>query len=181
MLETDRLSLRKLDMADKDDIVRNINEEFIYNWTLKIPYPYHEKDFMDYLEMTKKSDEEGTYIHLTIHLKGTDEGIGGIGLMDIKKEEGLAEIGYWISKDYRGKGLVPEAIGEIVRYGFEELGLYRIEAVIFAENVSSRRVLEKSGFTFEGTIRGRYLKECKRIDGRMYSILRTDQDISGIK
>ncbi len=60
-------------------------------------------------------------------------------------------IGYWIGSEHAGRGYIPEGVALIVRYGFEELGLHRMEAVIVPRNERSRRVVEKLGFREEGT------------------------------
>jgi ribosomal-protein-alanine N-acetyltransferase len=60
-------------------------------------------------------------------------------------------VGYWVDESHAGQGLVPEGVAVILRYGFEQLGLHRIEAAIVPRNRSSRRVAEKLGMREEGT------------------------------
>jgi ribosomal-protein-alanine N-acetyltransferase len=62
-----------------------------------------------------------------------------------------AFVGYWVDESHAGQGLVPEGVAVILRYGFEQLGLHRIEAAIVPRNQSSRRVAEKLGMREEGT------------------------------
>jgi ribosomal-protein-alanine N-acetyltransferase len=64
-----------------------------------------------------------------------------------------AFIGYWIDRDHAGRGLVPQGVALVLRYGFEDLGLHRLEAAIVPRNVASRRVAEKLGLREEGTAR----------------------------
>ena len=61
------------------------------------------------------------------------------------------EIGYALSPDYWGRGLMPEVVGELLRYGFQELSLDEIWATHYQENQQSRRVIEKSGFLYAFT------------------------------
>ncbi|OPX42325.1 putative ribosomal N-acetyltransferase YdaF [Ruminiclostridium hungatei] len=82
--------------------------------------------------------------------------VGSIGLMigeksnlDISEDEG--EIGYWIGVPYWGQGLIPEAVNELMRYGFENLGLKTIWCGYFKGNEKSRRVQEKCGFQYHHT------------------------------
>lgn len=89
-------------------------------------------------------------------LKETGEPIGSIGLMigewsnlQIGSSEG--EIGYWIGKPYWGQGLMPEAVRECMRYGFDELGLTTLWCGYFDGNDKSRRVQEKCGFRYHHT------------------------------
>lgn len=62
-----------------------------------------------------------------------------------------ANVGYWIDEPHAGHGYMPEAVVLAMRYGFEELGLHRIEAAIVPRNKASRRVAEKLGMREEGT------------------------------
>lgn len=62
-----------------------------------------------------------------------------------------ASVGYWIDERHAGMGFVPEGVALILRHGFENLGLHRIEAAIVPRNRASRRVAEKLGLREEGT------------------------------
>jgi ribosomal-protein-alanine N-acetyltransferase len=78
-----------------------------------------------------------------------------------------AFVGYWIDEEHAGQGYVPEGVALILRYGFEELGLHRIEAAIVPRNMASRRVMEKLGLREEGLaerflqIRGVWEDHCR--------------------
>jgi ribosomal-protein-alanine N-acetyltransferase len=61
-----------------------------------------------------------------------------------------AFVGYWVDAEHAGQGFVPEGVAVILRYGFEEIGLHRIEAAIVPRNSASRRVVEKLGMREEG-------------------------------
>ena len=87
-----------------------------------------------------------------------EEGIpvGSVGIMtgknsniDIPDTEG--EIGYWIGVPYWGRGLIPEAVEELIRYGFENLGLEKLWCGFFDGNDKSKRVQEKCGFVYHHT------------------------------
>lgn len=89
-------------------------------------------------------------------LRATGEPVGSIGLMIgtnsglmLEKDEG--EIGYWIGEPYWGQGLIPEAVREMMRYGFVELGLKTLWCGYFDGNEKSRRVQEKCGFRYHHT------------------------------
>ena len=83
---------------------------------------------------------------------GSPQLIGTVGLA-ISGVDHLAEIGYWLGRDYWGQGLCTEAVVEVVEYGFDTLGLHRIFAQHIARNGASARVLEKAGFNKEGVLR----------------------------
>ena len=94
-------------------------------------------------------------------LKETGEPVGSIGLMigsrsNFRIPETEAEIGYWIGVPYWGQGLIPEAVEEMLRYGFEDLGLKKIWCGSFTGNAKSARVQEKCGFKYRTTVEGVY-------------------------
>ena len=86
--------------------------------------------------------------------KVTGEVIGSAGLHRTVWETPKTEVGYWRRASRNGKGLVTEAVNAICQYAFEQIHAVRIELVTDEENVSSRRVAERCGFTFEGMLRG---------------------------
>ncbi|MNT68063.1 hypothetical protein D3C72_2062590 [compost metagenome] len=69
--------------------------------------------------------------------------------------------------------MASEAAKTVVQFGFEAMGLYRIEAKCMAENMASERVMQKAGLTFEGLLRGYWLKHGTYRDVKLYSILRS--------
>lgn len=103
--------------------------------------------------------EKETY---AIVLKNGIRAVGSIGLkigekseLDISSDE--AEIGYWIGVPYWGKGLVPEAVNEIIRHGFEDLKLKIMWCGYYNGNERSRRVQEKCGFIYHHTSKSVYV------------------------
>ena len=89
-------------------------------------------------------------------LKGDDRPVGCVGLstgersnLVLPEDEG--EIGYWIGVPYWGQGLIPEAVREVMRYGFEDLKLGKLWCGYFDGNIKSKRVQEKCGFRYHHT------------------------------
>ena len=96
---------------------------------------------------------EGTY---AVTIKGDDRAIGSIGLMigarsNLGLSEAEAEIGYWIAVTFWGKGYIPEAVRELMRYAFKELEINTLWCGYFDGNDKSKRVGEKCGFRFDRT------------------------------
>jgi ribosomal-protein-alanine N-acetyltransferase len=91
-----------------------------------------------------------------------DKLVGGITLSNVRRRAAqFANLGYWMGKDYAGQGLMTEAVGLVIPYVFETLGLHRLHAAFLPGNMASRRVLEKNGFVEEG-----YAANYLQIDGR---------------
>lgn len=86
--------------------------------------------------------------------------------------EKSAELGYWLAEDRWGQGIMTQAVRMICKEAFAVMDIVRIFAEPFAHNAGSRRVLEKAGFTYEGTMRDGIFKNGKIGSYCMYSLLR---------
>lgn len=103
--------------------------------------------------------------------------IGSIGFMDDPKRQNFKArmIGYAMSENFWGQGLMTEAANEVLKFGFESLGLEVISAYCYPRNARSKRVIIKCGFEFEGTLR-----KCEKVyngdvfDNECYSILKSN-------
>ena len=86
-----------------------------------------------------------------------------------------AEVGYHLLNDAdKGKGLMTEALGPILAYGFEKMNLHRIEALIADYNVASHRLLKHYGFQQEGVVRGHYIVDGVNEDSLLLSLLQPE-------
>jgi RimJ/RimL family protein N-acetyltransferase len=102
-----------------------------------------------------------------------DEAIGGIGIhpqSDIYRQN--AELGYWLGEPFWGKGIMTEAIRQMVIYGFEHWPLNRIFARPYHTNIGSQRALKKAGFTLEARLQGTIIKNEEVLDELIYAIRR---------
>ena len=169
-LETERLFLRRVDVKDVNEIIalRSNPETMKY-----IPRPLVKtiEDALEHIAMMDAKIENNEGINWAITQKGNPKLIGVIGHYRIKPEHYRAEIGYMLLPEFSGKGIISEAVKEVVKYGFKGMQLHSIEAVIAPENYASAKVLEKNGFVKEA-----HLKENEYYDGRfldtvIYSIL----------
>ena len=73
---------------------------------------------------------------------------------------------------FKQKGLMREALKEVLKYGFTELQLHRVQALIAAENTPSLKLLQRYGFSFEGKMREDYVVDGKNEDSECYSLLK---------
>jgi RimJ/RimL family protein N-acetyltransferase len=99
--------------------------------------------------------------------------IGAMGI-HISQSHNRAELGYWIGVPYWNQGYCTEAARAVLRYGFETLGLNRIQARHLARNPASGRVMIKIGMRHEGTMRQAVIKWEAYEDIKLYAILRSE-------
>jgi len=170
VVETERLILDEVNDGDVQEVfeLRSNPETMKY-----IPRPLvkdHE-DALEHIKMIKEKIENNTGINWAIRLKDNSKLLGIIGFYRLQPENYRAEIGYIILPEFQGKGLVPEAVTRLIKFGFEDLRLHSIEAVIDPENYASEKVLQKCGFTKEAHLKEAEFYEGKFLDKVIYSLL----------
>jgi ribosomal-protein-alanine N-acetyltransferase len=107
-----------------------------------------------------------------ICLKETpEEHVGTIGLWRIEKENYRAEIGYMLEPQSQGKGIMYEAIQQVLDYGFRELKLHSVEGHIDSRNNASAALLKKAGFVQEAYFKENYYLRGSFADTAVYSLL----------
>ena len=149
--------LRPLSSADAGELFRLLSGSNVVD-TLVYDEPESEEELHGALETRLEMADEGLLRSFTILEKSTGAVIGSIRLKyDLRLERG--EIGLWLGEEFQGRGYGSEAIGQVTEQGFEELGLKRIEAQIFAGNAASRKAFENNGFTLERTEQHSILKQ----------------------
>ena len=158
--------LRPFRKGDEISLQRNINDKAVYRYTLRIPYPYTIRNANEWVKSSiVKYKKKHSEVQFAIVIKS--EVVGGIGFRDIKNQR--AEIGYWLAKKNWGRGIMTQAVKLVCKFGFLQLGLRRVYAAVFANNKASARVLEKSGFKYDGRIKRHYKKDGRLIDALMYA------------
>jgi RimJ/RimL family protein N-acetyltransferase len=105
----------------------------------------------------------------------TDHGayLGGCGLNQIDALNRRANLGYWVRSSATGKGVATAAVRLTRDWGFAHTDLERLEVLVAVSNLASRRVAEKSGAVYEGTMRSRLLVHGTRHDAAMYAFIRS--------
>ncbi len=175
-LETERLLLRPLSMRDLDACHEIWRHKDVADGVLSIPHPLSVEESRARLQRILTDVPRRTGCVWAIALRDTGQIIGDCGLeTDDKHLRG--ELGYCIHPDHWNRGLVTEALGEVVRWSFEdrEPRLERLSADHYPENPASGRVLEKLGFEREGVMRAFLLKDGVRRDTVRWARVRTSK------
>ncbi len=172
-LETERLLLRKMSLDDAEAVLAYASDPEVTRYVIWETHRSREdsESFLRSVVGSYENAEEATW---GIVYKGDRRFVGGCGIVGWDPDHARAEMGYVLSREYWGRGLMPEAVRAMIRFGFERMGLNRIEARCIAENAASARVMEKAGMAYEGTLRQReFIKGAYR-DMKVYSILRSE-------
>ena len=170
ILETGRLLLREIVIEDVQSIYECFSNHDVTRYYGQDTLSSREeaKQFIDFFS---KNYKEKRGIRWGIQIKGKEGIIGTIGFNAWSPRHRRAEIGYELHPDYWRKGYASEAISEVISFGFKELNLMRIGAVVFVENEASNELLKKLGFEKEGVLRNYMYQNGKAHDTYIYSIL----------
>ncbi|MDB5155021.1 MAG: family N-acetyltransferase [Mucilaginibacter sp.] len=134
----------------------------------RFPSPFNMEDAVNWVNVLV---EQNPLVNFAITIN--DEVIGGIGLeprQDVYRKTAI--LGYWLSEDLWGRGIMPEAVKLVTDYAFTQLGFIRIQASVYSKNPASMRVLEKAGYQKEGVLRNAVVKNNVVMDEHIYAILK---------
>lgn len=165
--------IRQWEIEDASALAKLLSNKKIQdNLRDGLPFPYTEKDGKDFISAMLAADKNDVF---SFAVTDKEKAIGNIGIFrqnNIHRRTG--ELGYYLAEEYWGKGIMTEAVKEICAYVFSYSDIIRIYADVFSDNIGSCRVLEKAGFTLEGTLRKSAVKNGIIKDMKMYALLRTE-------
>lgn len=176
-LETERLVLRPLAEADIEAVLRACQDDDIQRWT-SVPSPYHRAHAEGFVrEVCPAGWRAETLFNLGSFTRTDGALVSSVGIHPRTfRTDGIAEIGYWTAREQRGHGYTAEAVAEVCRWAFQQLGVRRLEWLANVGNVGSRAVAAKVGFVQEGTLRSRIVHRGERMDAWSGALLPSDLD-----
>jgi RimJ/RimL family protein N-acetyltransferase len=163
------VTLRPWTDADAPELAAALDgDPEITRWLDRIPQPYTTEDALAFIRGTTGNERES---RLALTKAAGGRVLGSIGATWNEAGD-VAEVGYWLRADGRGRGATTCAVLLVVRWAFAE-GAARVQLRADVENVASRRVAEKAGFSLEGVLRSAYWNPRleRRVDWAMYSLL----------
>ena len=173
ILHTERLVLRRMLLDDTDDMFEYSRLPEVTKYLLWSPHPDKTYTF-EYLSYLDNRYKTGDFFDWAIIHKELNKMIGTCGFTRFDFRHDCGEIGYVINPAFQGQGIATEAVARVIRFGFENLGLNRVECKFLPENSASRRVMEKNGMILEGVRRQGMLIKGEYRDVAVCSILKED-------
>ena len=169
-LSSERLLLRQITPADVSEVFAMRSNEDIMKY---VPRPLCKTldEAIALMNMIQQKIETNEGINWAITLKGSDTMIGFIGHYRIQWENFRSEVGYMLSPDFQGQGIATEAVHLVTEYGFKEMKMHSLEAIIDPDNIASAKVLEKSKFVKEAHFKENEFYDGKFLDSVVYSLL----------
>ena len=173
-LETERLILRRFTLGDAEDMFRNwASSEKVTHFLTWEPYKSID-DVKSYIQFCIDGYEKPDHYNWTIEFKELGQVIGVIDVVQQREDIACGEIGYCLGDAFWGRGIMPEALNEVIRFLFLEVGMNRIQSTHDVNNPNSGRVMEKCGLRYEGTLRQAGKNNQGICDSVMRAILRED-------
>jgi ribosomal-protein-serine acetyltransferase len=171
---TDDGELRPLREADAEELHSLVekNRAHLADW---MPWAADQEleGTQNFLRTTAEKRQRGEALDCAIVLDGRIAGSAGFARIDPVARTG--EIGYWVATEHEGRGLATSAVSALIEHGFGELGLHRVEIRAATDNVRSRAIPERLGFTQEGVLREADVVGGRYQDLAVYGLLATDQ------
>ena len=169
-LSTDRLILKQTTEPDFEDFFKLRSNKNIMNYIAR-PLAKNMDDVKLLIEKADEGLKKNERINWGIYLKANGKLIGTIGYVNVYPENHRAEIGYLLDTTHHLKGIMHEAMQPVLDYGFKNLKLHSIEAVVNARNFSSSKLLEKNKFVKEAYFKDYFFHEEKFFDVSIYSLI----------
>lgn len=172
LIQLSQATIRPWRIQDISDLARHADDRAIWrNLRQVFPHPYTERDARQWVGARLADPAPLQMAAIAVGAQP----VGAIGVTpgaDVFAHSW--ELGYWLAREYWGRGIMTEAACAFTRYAFETFPCTRIYAGVFGWNGASARVLEKAGYTLEGRHRHGVFKDGEYTDHLIYGILREE-------
>jgi len=162
--------LRALGVEDADAVYAYARDPAVTEFVTWEPHTSIEQTVL-YLMTVETAYRDAGLLEWGVTLAGSGELIGTCGFARLELDHARGEIGYVVGRAHAGQGYATEAAAAVLRYGFAEIGLHRIEAQCVVDNAASARVLEKIGMRCEGVLASRVRIRGRSRDVKMFARL----------
>ena len=171
-INTERLVLRPFQLDDAAIVQRLAGAWEVADTTGNLPHPYEDGMAESWIAGHEESFKAGETATFAVILAPAGSLVGAIGLTLDQGYQG--ELGYWIGLPFWGKGYCTEAGRAMLVFAFNDLKLQRVHAQALKRNPASAKVMQKLGFSYEGTRRQHVLKWGKPEDVVLYGLMKVD-------
>ena len=174
-IETSRLTLSSLKDSDAEDIFEIFSDKQVMQFYDLLPFETLDRA-KEQVKFFTNGYEQKQMIRWGIRYKENGKLIGTCGFFAFNEDAEKAELGYELNSSYQGKGIMTEAISEALAFLFKQTTVNRVEAYVEPENIPSQKLLEKLGFTKEGTLRKFERCRGELIDICVFGLLRNETE-----
>lgn len=148
--------------GNNEKIARNLRDSF--------PYPYTIEHARAWIQHVKEHEVDTRFV-----IDHEGEAIGEIGfVVQLDVHRYAAEIGYWLSEQHWGRGVMTKVVATVSEYALNEMGLVRLFADVVEHNKGSARVLENCGYKLEGVFRKHIYKNDEYFDQHVFGLVKDE-------
>lgn len=169
--------LREVEPSDARELFATIDaqRDDLGRWLPFVAQTRSEADSLAYIRSVLSAPPQRRDFVFVVHSGGRFAGLAGF--RDTDRANRKTEIGYWLGKEYRGRGIMTRTVHALCGYAFDRLGINRIQIQCAVGNTASSNIPRRLGFTFEGTVRaGELQSDGTFSDLELYSLLQDEYD-----
>ena len=174
-IETERLLLREFRYSDAESMMRNWVSDDEVQWMYGEPSYKTKEEVISLLDEYVGRNQSGYYYRWAVIEKESEECIGQVAYFLVDSGNRFAEIEYCVGTSFQGKGYATEATKAVIDYGFDRIGLNKVQICVRPSNVASGKVIEKCGFKKDGVLRQYFFRDGNYEDRMYFSILREER------
>jgi [ribosomal protein S5]-alanine N-acetyltransferase len=171
-LADDLITLEPLVQAHVPALLELVQDDEIMRYT-RVPVTADRAFVANWIGRYESGWADGSRAGFAVFDQG-GELLGFAAFVELDRAGREGEIGYAVAAQARGRGIATRSLQLLTRWGFDELGLARIELLIDVENAGSARVAERIGYTLEGVLRSKHFKDGRRANLAVWSRLPSD-------
>ena len=175
-IETERLILRRFEYTDDTAMLKYWIENKKIQSLYSEPVYSTKEEVKELLDIYIGSYEKPDYYRWAIIEKDCGECIGQIAYFLVDSKNHFAEIEYCIGSEFQCRGYATEAAKAVIAFGFDEINLHKVQICTKTINQPSKRVIEKCGLTYEGTLRDYFFMNGEYVGRHYFSILRSEYE-----
>lgn len=167
--------LKELEIEDAGHIFKAIDSQRVYlgEWLPFVEFTKTVKDSLDYVNSVVTMPEDCKEWQFAVFCGNDFAGLAGFKGTDRLNRK--SEIGYWLREEFQGRGIMTDSVRALIRFGFSELDLNRIQIKCARNNVKSNKIPQRLGFTFEGIERdSEFVKDGVFRDANVWSLIKKD-------
>jgi len=168
MIECGPVTLRPIESRDMEQLRSLINNPGIAQSVVDFGFPVSSEQQQEWFQYVQPNESAERFM---IEAKG--DTVGSLVVAKIDEDNSTCEVGYKVERAYQGHGYAARAVCAVLPHLFLEKGMECVVACHLPNNLASKRVLEKAGFTFEGIVRRAVYRNGSRMDLWYWSITRT--------
>jgi ribosomal-protein-serine acetyltransferase len=163
--------MRQFEPSDAGDLLAAVDatRDRLARWMPWVPFATTVEDFADFIRVATRHGRVGSGMHCGLFDGDRLVGTVGASIGSLNYDE--ADVGYWVAESHEGRGLVAEAVSQLIDWLIGERDMYRITIRAAVANERSRSLAERLGFTYEGILRGSLLIGDDHVDAALYSLL----------